>query len=438
MSLILKIFFYHKTRFLFGSLCLGAWSMLHFGCFDFLSSFAIVGFASFVKIGKENPDQGDEQSMDERDEKIRQLESEVLKSKRIQDTIANHFPDGLICVFDRNMNYQYVNGKEVGEMGLNIKNIRGQNIALDFHPALNSYAATELQRAFQGEHIAYEVINNNKAYFVSSTPIYETTNDINEILVIVRNITGRIKLENNLKRAQEKEKEFNILRSRFVTLASHEFRTPLSTILSSVFLLENYRGEDYEQEKKAFIDKIKRAVHSITTLLNDFLSIGKIEEGRVKVVPGEVELKPFFEDILQEVLFVKKVKQNIQFTFDNQGDKLITDKQLLKNIVMNLLSNAIKYSPPDKEIQLAVELRNSNLKVRVTDQGIGIPEDEKSQIFKRFFRGHNVNSIDGTGLGLNIVKKYVRLLKGTVEFTSQMNKGSTFIVVIPEYKDIEN
>jgi signal transduction histidine kinase len=205
-----------------------------------------------------------------------------------------------------------------------------------------------------------------------------------------------------------------------------------------VFLLENYRGEDYEQEKKAFIDKIKRAVHSITALLNDFLSIGKIEEGRVKVAPGEVELKPFFEDILQEVLFVKKVKQNIQFTFDSHGGKLITDKQLLKNIVMNLLSNAIKYSPPDKDIQLAVELRNSNLKIRVTDQGIGIPEDEKSQIFKRFFRGHNVNSIDGTGLGLNIVKKYVRLLKGTVEFTSQINKGSTFIVVIPEYKDIEN
>ena len=370
--------------------------------------------------------------------RIEKLESELLKQRRIQDTMSHHFPDGLICIFNKNMEYLYVNGKEIGELGLNAKGIKGKHISVEFHPALNSYAATELQRAFEGEHIAYEVITSNKAYFVSSTPIYETTNEVNEILIIVRNITGRIKLENNLKRAQEKEKEFNILRSRFVTLASHEFRTPLSTILSSVFLLENYQGEDYEQEKKSYIDKIKRAVHSITDLLNDFLSIGKIEEGRIKVTPGEVELKPFFEDVLQEIISLKKVRQNIQFTFESKDDKIITDKLLLKNIVTNLLSNAIKYSPAEKEIQLAVGVKNDNLRVRVSDQGMGIPEDEKSQIFKRFFRGQNVNSIDGTGLGLNIVKKYVRLLKGTIEFTSQVNRGSTFVVVIPSYKGIEN
>lgn len=372
------------------------------------------------------------------DDKLNALQSQLLKHKRILDTISTHFPDGLICIFNKAMEYQYVNGKEIGELGVNVKTIRGQSIAIEFHPALNAYASTELQRAFEGEHIAYEIITNNKAYFVSSTPIYETTNEVNEILVIVRNITGRIKLENNLKRAQEKEKEFNILRSRFVTLASHEFRTPLSTILSSVFLLENYKGEDYEQEKISYIDKIKRAVHSLTDLLNDFLSIGKIEEGRIKVTPSDIELKPFFENLLQEITSMKRVKPNIHFSLTGSSDNFFTDKQLLKNIVVNLLSNAIKYSPPEKEIDLTIDIKNDNLRVRVIDQGMGIPEDEKSQVFKRFFRGQNVNSIDGTGLGLNIVKKYVRLLRGTIEFTSQVNRGSTFVVVIPAYKDIEN
>jgi signal transduction histidine kinase len=207
-----------------------------------------------------------------------------------------------------------------------------------------------------------------------------------------------------LKRAQEREKEFNILRSRFVTLASHEFRTPLSTILTSVFLLENYKGDDYEQEKVSYIDKIKRAVNSLTDLLNDFLSIGKIEEGRIKVTPEELELKPFLEEIIQEITAAKKVRQSIKFAFESPQEKVVTDPQLLKNILMNLLSNAIKFSPQEKEIQLLVELKNNRLTIRVTDHGIGIPEDEKSQIFKRFFRGQNVSNIDGTGLGLNIVK----------------------------------
>jgi PAS domain S-box-containing protein len=345
--------------------------------------------------------------------------------------MAHNFPDGLICIFDKNMQYLYANGREIGELGLSSRKIIGKSIASEFHPALNAYAATELKRAFEGEHVAYEVITNNNAYFISSTPIYDTSNEVNEILVIIRNITSRIKLENNLKRAQEKEKEFNILRSRFVTLASHEFRTPLSTILTSVFLLENYKGDDYEQEKVSYIDKIKRAVNSLTDLLNDFLSIGKIEEGRIKVAPEELELRPFLEEIIQEITEAKKAKQSIKLTFESPQERVVTDPQLLKNILMNLLSNAIKFSPKEKEVQLLVELKNDRLTIRVTDQGIGIPEDEKSQIFKRFFRGQNVSNIDGTGLGLNIVKKYVRLLKGSIEFTSQVHRGSTFVVVIP-------
>src|SRR5690606_14757399 len=258
-----------------------------------------------------------------------------------------------------------------------------------------------------------------------------------EILVIVRNITATIRLENNLKRAQQKEKEFNILRSRFVTLASHEFRTPLSTILTSVFLLENYSGDDYEQEKSSYIDKIKRAVRALTDLLNNFLSIGKLEEGKVKVDLTDIEIKPFLEGILQEVISIKNVRQDIVFKCEADYDWIQSDRQLLRNIVMNLLTNAIKYSPAHEEILLDAELTDDVMKITVTDRGTGIPEYEQGQIFKRFFRGQNANHIDGTGLGLNQLKKYVRRLKGTLEVTSAVNKGSTFIVRIPTSKGIE-
>ncbi len=251
------------------------------------------------------------------------------------------------------------------------------------------------------------------------------------MLVVIRNITDQKNLENNLIKALEREKELNVLKSQFVTMASHKFRTPLSTILSSVFLLENYTDADYELEKTAFFDKIKRSVHNLTALLNDYLSLGKLEEGKLKVTYTATDIKAFFDEFLQEIGSIKKVKQKIHFSHEGIECTVMTDKFLLKNILTNLLSNAIEYSPHDAEIQLSAELKKDTLKIKVTDQGIGIPENEQHQIFKRFYRGQNANNVEGTGLGLNIAKKYIRLLKGTIEFTSQLNKGTTFIAIIP-------
>lgn len=289
----------------------------------------------------------------------------------------------------------------------------------------------ELKNAFKGEQISTEFRINNKSYTLNGVPIPDSNNQINEVLVVIRNITDQKNLENNLIKALEREKELNVLKSQFVTMASHKFRTPLSTILSSVFLLENYTDADYELEKTAFFDKIKRSVHNLTALLNDYLSLGKLEEGKLKVTYTETDIKAFFDEFLQEIGSIKKVKQKIHFTHEGIDCTIMTDKFLLKNILTNLLSNAIEYSPHDAEIQLSAELKKDTLKIRVTDQGIGIPENEQHQIFKRFYRGQNANNVEGTGLGLNIAKKYIRLLKGTIEFTSQLNKGTTFIAIIP-------
>jgi signal transduction histidine kinase len=151
----------------------------------------------------------------------------------------------------------------------------------------------------------------------------------------------------------------------------------------------------------------------------------------VKVAFSETDVRAFFDDFLQEIGLIKKGKQDIRFTFEGVSNTVMTDQLLLKNILMSLLSNAIEYSAYDAEIELDVELTKDNLRIRVTDQGIGIPKDEQHQIFRRFYRGQNAGNVEGTGLGLNIAKKYIRLLKGSIEFTSQVNKGTTFIANIP-------
>ena len=339
--------------------------------------------------------------------------------------MAHNFPDGVICVLNTDMKFILADGGEMEELGL-ARNSKKNESAI-----LNLASISELKNAFKGEHVVTEFRINNKSYTLNGVPIPDASNVINEVLVVIRNITDQKNLENNLIKALEREKELNVLKSQFVTMASHKFRTPLSTILSSVFLLDNYNDADYHLEKTAFFDKIKRSVHNLTALLNDYLSLGKLEEGKLKVTYTATDIKAFFNEFLQEIGSIKKVKQKIHFTHEGIECTVMTHKFLLKNILTNLLSNAIEYSPHDAEIQLSAELKKETLKIRVTDQGIGIPENEQHQIFKRFYRGQNANNVEGTGLGLNIAKKYIRLLKGTIEFTSQLNKGTTFIAIIP-------
>lgn len=352
------------------------------------------------------------------------VEQELLKRKKLQEAMAHNFPDGVICVIDKDMKLILADGGEAEELGFQRSGRKNDS-------PINLSALPDLKNAFNGEQVYSELRANNKSYTLNGVPIPDANNQINEVLVVIRNITDQKNLENNLIKALEREKELNVLKSQFVTMASHKFRTPLSTILSSVFLLENYTDADYELEKTAFFDKIKRSVHNLTALLNDYLSLGKLEEGKLRVTYTETDIKAFFDEFLQEIGSIKKVKQKIHFTYEGMQCTVMTDKFLLKNILTNLVSNAIEYSPHDAEIELAAELKKDTLKIRVTDQGIGIPENEQHQIFKRFYRGQNANNVEGTGLGLNIAKKYIRLLKGTIEFTSQLNKGTTFIAIIP-------
>jgi len=236
-----------------------------------------------------------------------------------------------------------------------------------------------------------------------------------------------------LSKSLEKEKELNDLKSRFVTMASHEFRTPLSTILSSVSLISKYKTEEEDSKRNKHVDRVKSAVTNMTLILNDFLSAEKLEAGKIACSPVEFDLKQLVQDIINELSGLLKPNQKIDFTF--LGTEIVyLDKQMIRNIFINLVSNAIKFSMEDKIISVFISNENNAVHIEVKDQGIGIPKEEQQNLFERFYRAKNATNIQGTGLGLSIVAKYVEEMKGKIDFNSELNTGTTFILDIPYQK----
>ena len=237
--------------------------------------------------------------------------------------------------------------------------------------------------------------------------------------------------QRKLRKAYEKEKELNSLKSRFVSMASHEFRTPLSTILSSADLIEAYTQEAQQNKRERHTKRIKSAVSNLTGILNDFLSLSRLEEGKIEAVPVAFDLESFCREVIDELYGLFKPDQDLNFTYKGTEREVMLDKKMLKNILYNLLSNAIKYSESGTTIDLIIDIRAQDLHVEVADRGIGIPEEEQQHLFSRFFRAHNVENIQGTGLGLNIVKRYVELMNGNITFESTLGVGTTFYVRLP-------
>lgn len=238
------------------------------------------------------------------------------------------------------------------------------------------------------------------------------------------------KSQSELSEALSKEKELNEIKSRFVSMASHEFRTPLSTVLSSAVLISKYRQTEEQEKRDKHINRIKDSVKHLNELLEDFLSLGKLEEGRVSAQPVPFHAKEFMEEVVDEMKPILKPNQLIQAEFRGT-DIFFSDKRLLKNILINLLSNAIKFSPESGAVWLIVNNRSENMEIIVRDEGIGISEDDQLHLFSSFYRGKNVINIEGTGLGLHIVKRYTELLHGTIHLESKLDQGTTITVVAP-------
>jgi PAS domain S-box-containing protein len=233
-----------------------------------------------------------------------------------------------------------------------------------------------------------------------------------------------------LSEALENEKVLNELKSRFVSTASHEFRTPLSTILSSASLIQKYASADEQDKREKHILKIKNAVSGLTQILNDFLSLGKLEEGKMTAKPAPHDVYFLIKEVVSDINSI--VRSGQQITYSDGAFEMMVDRQLLRNVLFNLLSNAIKFSPEGAVIDVAIEVRNEEVVIAVKDQGIGISEADMKNLFERFFRGANAVAIPGTGLGLNIVTKYLELMNGTISCSSELDRGSTFYIYLPK------
>jgi PAS domain S-box-containing protein len=235
------------------------------------------------------------------------------------------------------------------------------------------------------------------------------------------------KSKDELARSLEKEKELSELKSRFVSMASHEFRTPLSTILSSSYLIEKYVATDDQAKREKHLQRIISSVHMLTDTLNDFLSVGKIEEGKIPLRLTEFNIEQVIVEIIEEIKHNLRQKQEIQYK--HLGDTAVMlDAGLLKHIVMNLVSNASKFSAEGSLIEIRTVMRNKKLELSIKDNGMGISKADQKHLMERFFRGANAVNIQGTGLGLHIVAKYAELMKGVVACKSELEKGTLFTI----------
>jgi PAS domain S-box-containing protein len=235
----------------------------------------------------------------------------------------------------------------------------------------------------------------------------------------------------DLSQSLDKEKELGQLKSRFVSMASHEFRTPLTSIKLSASLIEKYAEPQASPNISKHVTKIKQAVSSLTIILNDFLSLEKLEAGKEEVSYKDFDLVKFSEEIAEEMQVMAKQNQNIIYQHTGTESIVNLDEKLLKNCINNLITNAIKYSGENTFIDFTTEIDDKRCIITVKDNGIGIPEADQKHLFEAFFRAHNTGTIPGTGLGLNIVTRYAGLMNGKVDFKSVINQGTLFTISFP-------
>lgn len=249
-------------------------------------------------------------------------------------------------------------------------------------------------------------------------------------LILEEAIRELEKTRQELKRSLDKEKELHEMKSRFVSMASHEFRTPLTTMLSSLSLVTKYGEQNDMDNQSRHVRKIKTSISNLTDILNDFLSVSRLEEGKVENSPEKTDLRAFGTEIVSEMnALLSNGQKLVQEYLGTEQMRL--DPKLLKNILFNLLSNAIKFSPDGGEICLRMEQTETGLEIIVSDEGIGISKAEQKNLFERFFRARNATHIQGTGLGLSIVERYVKLMHGTIRIESKENEGTRVILHIP-------
>ncbi len=382
-------------------------------------------------------------------------DAELERVNTFLNNIWNH-AGAIIFVTDKDGLLEFFNPAAEKWLGFTSGEVIGKMHVTNFHmPEELKQRAHELSRITEKEVApGFEIFttvsaldsdNNQEWHYVRKdgsdffvslniTQLKDTQGGVSGYLGIAIDISEKKKAEAELRAALEKEKELNELKSRFVSMASHEFRTPLSAVLSSAYLLSRYAKTEEQPQREKHIQRIVSSVTSLTEILNDFLSVGKIEEGNIDVNYREYDVKEQMKEIVQELQHLLKRNQTISYRHIGKSSLVYLDVSMMKHIVINLLSNAIKFSSEQSVIELVTEKKAGKLILSVRDHGLGIPEEDIDKLFRRFFRSSNVTNIQGTGLGLHIVSKYAELMNGKIECESKLGEGTKFTITFPNRK----
>jgi signal transduction histidine kinase len=345
--------------------------------------------------------------------------------------LLTNYPEGSISIIDTNFQVIYTGGELYRQLQKDPLSWPGKNLLSMFPTTLQKRIQSELSEVFLGKIVSDLELRDccfaGHSYTMDAFPLVEEDRSVKRVGIIIRNVTRLKEAEEGFRMALEKEKELGELKSRFVSMASHEFRTPLSTILTSAYLLSKYVTTDEQPKRDKHLERIISSVNTLTDILNDFLSLGKMEEGKILARPVSFNIRELISGIVSEMAPIEKKGQTIGY--EHKGEEMvILDKGLLKQIVLNLLSNAIKFSSDETQIEVKTVHHAGTLELRVKDYGMGISKGDQKHLFERFFRGANAMNIQGTGLGLHIVARYAELMNGDVICKSELEKGSEFIV----------
>lgn len=360
----------------------------------------------------------------------------ALVSKALTSEIAKNFPKGFIVVINRELKVEFVEGEALDLLGLRTTIYEGLSIdqLTLFSKPRRDLIKDNIIKTLSGQHLSFETKFKKSYFSINTIPLYDEKNEIVSALHVYSDISSQKEIEFNFQIAFKKEKELNDLKSSFISLASHEFRTPLSAILTSAILIGKINKQGKQVKLEKYLAQIERNVNHLVVILNDFLSLGKLEEGKVEAVSEQFDIIKFSKDLVKEITIGQKKKQTIKMTNTIATLVVNLDSKLLRHILMNFLTNASKYSPNGSNIVLKITKNEEKVLIQVKDKGIGIPEEDQKYLFQRFFRAKNAVNIEGTGLGLNIVKNYIKLMDGEIGFKSELNKGTTFWVELPIYK----
>ncbi len=361
-----------------------------------------------------------------------QAEKELKKVQQLFLQLLDNYPDGSISIIDKSYHFVYTGGELHKRLKVDAAALIGKKIYPQFPPKLRKIILEILEKIFREKifisdfELPYPVANGT--YIMDAFPLIEENGTVNNIGVIIKNISKLKEAEESLREALKLERNLGELKSRFVSMASHEFRTPLSTVLSSAYLIEKYASGEDQPKREKHLQRIVSSVNMLTDILNDFLSLGKMEEGKLQAKFSEFNIDEMIRATLEEIN--NNLKNGQRIKYKHEGSHLVRlDISLLKHIVLNLISNASKFSPHYADIEVKTKCKNELVILTVKDAGIGISKDDQHHLMERFFRGANVGNVQGTGLGLHIISKYADMMHGKIEFTSELDKGSEFVII---------